>query len=56
MNKLQEKFDRKTKELVYHVQVHQKLSKRYENFIHVYEHEQLKLHYSTLDGEMRQNL
>nr|XP_034170826.1 golgin subfamily A member 6-like protein 6 isoform X1 [Osmia lignaria] len=29
MNKLQEKFDRKTKELVYHVQVHQKLSKRW---------------------------
>ncbi|XP_078042391.1 uncharacterized protein LOC144472857 isoform X1 [Augochlora pura] len=29
VNKLQEKFDRKTKELVHHVQVHQKLSKKW---------------------------
>ncbi|CAK9804378.1 Laminin subunit alpha-2 [Anthophora quadrimaculata] len=29
MNKLQEKFDRKTKELINHVQVHQKLSKKW---------------------------
>ncbi|XP_043253611.1 putative leucine-rich repeat-containing protein DDB_G0290503 [Colletes gigas] len=29
MNKLQEKFDKKTKELIYHVQVHQKLSKKW---------------------------
>ncbi|XP_003702270.2 uncharacterized protein LOC100879368 [Megachile rotundata] len=29
MNKLQEKFDRKTKELIQHVQVHQKLSKKW---------------------------
>lgn len=29
MNKLQEKFDRKTKELINHVQIHQKLSKKY---------------------------
>ncbi|XP_076276869.1 uncharacterized protein LOC143207363 [Lasioglossum baleicum] len=29
VNKLQEKFDRKTKELIHHVQVHQKLSKKW---------------------------
>lgn len=29
MNKLQEKFDRKTKELINHVQIHQKLSKKW---------------------------
>lgn len=34
MNKLQEKFDRKTKELINHVQIHQKLSKKYINFLH----------------------
>ncbi|XP_076236872.1 uncharacterized protein LOC143180793 isoform X2 [Calliopsis andreniformis] len=29
VNKLQEKFDRKTRELIHHVQVHQKLSKKW---------------------------
>ncbi|XP_053999406.1 repetitive organellar protein-like [Hylaeus anthracinus] len=29
MNKLQEKFDKKSKELIHHVQVHQKLSKKW---------------------------
>ncbi|XP_031839651.2 uncharacterized protein LOC116430106 [Nomia melanderi] len=29
LNKLQEKFERKTKELIHHVQVHQKLSKKW---------------------------